>query len=255
VAALKDQLDRLDFAHTAFFTTPVAEELADTLIAAAPPGLERVYFVSGGSEAIEAGLKLARQYFLELGQPQRRHFIARRQSYHGNTLGALAAGGNALRREPYAPLLMQTSHIAPCFAYRFKRDDEGEEQYGRRVADELEAEILRLGADTVCAFVAETVVGATAGCVAAVPGYFRRIREICDRYGVLLMLDEVMCGMGRTGTLFACEQEGIAPDLIAVAKGLGDGVQPIGALIVAGKIYGAIANGSGAFMHGHTYMG
>ena len=255
VQALKDQLDHLDFAHTAFFTTPVAEALADRLIALAPRGMERVYFVSGGSEAVEAGLKLARQYFLEIGQPQRRHFIARRQSYHGNTLGALATGGNVWRREPYAPLLMEVSHIAPCFAYRFKRDDESEEQYGRRVADELEAEILRLGADTVAAFVAETVVGATTGCVTAVPGYFKRIREICDRYGVLLMLDEVMCGMGRTGTLFASEQEGIAPDLVAVAKGLGGGVQPIGALIVAGKIYQAIANGSGAFLHGHTYMG
>ena len=255
VQALKDQLDHLDFAHSAFFTTPVAEALADRLIALAPRGMERVYFVSGGSEAVEAGLKLARQYFLEIGQPQRRHFIARRQSYHGNTLGALATGGNVWRREPYAPLLMEVSHIAPCFAYRFKRDDESEEQYGRRVADELEAEILRLGADTVAAFVAETVVGATTGCVTAVPGYFKRIREICDRYGVLLMLDEVMCGMGRTGTLFASEQEGIAPDLVAVAKGLGGGVQPIGALIVAGKIYQAIANGSGAFLHGHTYMG
>ncbi len=255
VKALKDQLDKLDFAHTAFFTTPVAEALADALIEAAPRGLERVYFVSGGSEAVEAGLKLARQYFLEIGQPQRAHFIARRQSYHGNTLGALAAGGNVWRREPYAPLLMDVSHIAPCFAYRFKRDDESEEQYGRRVADELEAEILRLGAGTVAAFVAEPVVGATAGCVTAVPGYFKRIREICDRYGVLLMLDEVMCGMGRTGTLYACEQEGIAPDLVAVAKGLGAGVQPIGALIVAGKVYDAVAEGSGAFMHGHTYMG
>jgi adenosylmethionine-8-amino-7-oxononanoate aminotransferase len=255
VKALKEQLDKLDFAHTAFFTTPVAEALADALIEAAPRGLERVYFVSGGSEAVEAGLKLARQYFLEIGQPQRAHFIARRQSYHGNTLGALAAGGNVWRREPYAPLLMDVSHIAPCFAYRFKRDDESEEQYGRRVADELEAEILRLGGDTVAAFVAEPVVGATAGCVPAVPGYFKRIREICDRYGVLLMLDEVMCGMGRTGTLYACEQEGVAPDLVAVAKGLGAGVQPIGALIAAGKVYDAVANGSGAFMHGHTYMG
>jgi adenosylmethionine-8-amino-7-oxononanoate aminotransferase len=255
VAALKRQLEKLDFAHTAFFTTPAAEALADALAEAAPAGLERVYFVSGGSEAIEAGLKLARQYFLEIGQPQRKHFVARRQSYHGNTLGALAVGGNVWRREPYAPLLMDVSHIAPCYAYRFKRDDESEEQYGLRVADELEAEILRLGADTVAAFVAEPVVGATAGCVAAVPGYFRRIREICDRYGVLLMLDEVMCGMGRTGTLYACEQEGIVPDLVAVAKGLGAGVQPIGALIVAGKVYDAIAQGSGAFLHGHTYMG
>jgi len=255
IAAMKEQLGRLDFAHTAFFTTPVAEALADALIAAAPAGMERVYFVSGGSEAMEAALKLARQYFLEIGQPRRHRFIARRQSYHGNTLGALAASGNVRRREPYAPLLMEVAHIAPCFAYRFKRDDESEEHYGRRVADELEAEIQRLGPDTVAAFVAETVVGATTGCVTAVPGYFQRVREICDRHGVLLILDEVMCGMGRTGTLYACEQEPVTPDLVAVAKGLGGGVQPIGALIVAGKIYDAVAEGSGAFMHGHTYMG
>jgi adenosylmethionine-8-amino-7-oxononanoate aminotransferase len=255
VAAVKAQLDALDYAHTSFFTSQPAEALADELIAAAPAGLDRVYFVSGGSEAIEASLKLARQYFLEIGQPKRARFIARRQSYHGNTLGALAVGGNAWRREPYAPLLMDAaSHIAPCFAYRFKRDDESEEEYGRRIADELEAEINRLGPETVAAFVAEPVVGATLGAVAAVPGYFKRIREICDRHGVLLILDEVMCGMGRTGTLFASEQEGIAPDIVAIAKGLGGGVQPIGAMICSGKIYDAIATGSGAFMHGHTYL-
>lgn len=255
-AAVKAQLDALDFAHTSFFTTEPAETLADELIAAAPAGLERVYFVSGGSEAVEASLKLARQYFLEIGQPKRARFIARRQSYHGNTLGALAVGGNAWRREPYAPMLTDAaSHIAPCFAYRFKRDDESEEEYGRRTADELEAEIVRLDPETVAAFVAEPVVGATLGAVAAVPGYFKRIREICDRHGVLLILDEVMCGMGRTGTLYAGEQEGVAPDIVAVAKGLGGGVQPIGAMICSGKIYGAIAAGSGAFMHGHTYMG
>ncbi|MCW5770205.1 MAG: aspartate aminotransferase family protein [Rhodospirillaceae bacterium] len=255
VAALKAQIDRLDFAHTSFFTTAVAEELADILIAAAPAGLERVYIVSGGSEAVEASLKLARQYFLEIGQPRRSRFIARRQSYHGNTLGALATGGNVWRREPYAPLLMEVSHIAPCFAYRFRRDDESEEAYGLRVAEELETEILRLGPDTVAAFVAETVVGATAGAVPAVAGYFRRIRDICDRYGVLLILDEVMCGMGRTGTLFASEHEGVAPDIVAIAKGLGGGVQPIGAMIASERIYDAVAKGSGAFMHGHTYLG
>ncbi len=252
--AIAAQLERIAFAHTSFFTSEPAEKLADLLVAAAPPGMSHVYFVSGGSEAVEAALKMARQYHLEIGQTRRSRFIARRQSYHGNTLGALAVGGNEWRREPYRPLLMETTHVAPCFAYRFKRDDESEEQYGRRVADELEAEILRLGPDTVAGFVAETVVGATAGCVPPVPGYFRRIRELCDRYGVLLILDEVMCGMGRTGTLYAVEQEGIAADLIAIAKGLGGGYQPIGGVVVTGTIYDAIAGGSGAFMHGHTYM-
>src|SRR5579883_391991 len=254
IRALQAQAARLAYAHTGFFTTEVAEQLADRLIAEAPPGIEKVYFVSGGSEAVEAALKLARQYFLETGEPERRRFISRRQSYHGNTLGALAVGGNQLRREPYSPLLMDVSLIAPCFAYRFKRDDESEAEYGRRVADELEAELRRLGPESVAAFIAEPVVGATAGAVTAVPGYFKRIREICDRYGILLILDEVMCGMGRTGTLHACTQEGIAPDLMVVAKGLGGGYEPIGAVLVQKRIYEAFVQGSGFFQHGHTFM-
>ena len=255
IAAISAQLGRLAYTHTVFFTTEVAEELADVLVADAPAGIDRVFFVSGGSEAIEASLKLARQYFVEIGQPQRRHVIARRQSYHGNTLGALAAGGNMRRRKQYEPLLFPGHHIAPCYAYRDRCDDESDEQYGRRVADELAAEIGRLGSDTVIAFLAETVVGATLGAVPPVPGYFKGIRDICDRHGVLLILDEVMCGMGRTGTLHACEQEGIAPDIMAIAKGLGAGYQPIGAMLASRKIYEAIVGGSGFFQHGHTYMG
>ncbi|MGY6634610.1 MAG: aspartate aminotransferase family protein [Alkalilacustris sp.] len=254
-AALHDQLDRIAFAHTGFFTSEPAERLADRLCAAAPQGLDRVYLVSGGSEAIEAALKLARQYFVEIGQPARHRVIARRQSYHGNTLGALAAGGNAWRRAQFAPLLVEVSHIAPCYAYRDRREDESPEAYGRRVADELDAEIRRLGPETVMAFVAEPVVGATLGAVPAVAGYLRRIREICDAHGVLLILDEVMCGMGRTGHLFACTEDGVAPDMITIAKGLGAGYQPIGALLATGAIYDAIAAGSGFFQHGHTYMG
>jgi hypothetical protein len=255
VEAIQRQVATLPFAHTGFFTNEPMEELAATLIAGAPAGLEKVYFISGGSEANEAALKLARQYFLEIGQPERSHFIARRQSYHGNTLGALATGGNVNRRRPYEPLLMKVSHIAPCYAYRERRPDESEEAYGRRAADELEAAILELGPETVAGFVAEPVVGATLGAVPAVAGYFKRIREICDRYGVLLILDEVMCGMGRTGTLYACEQDGVSPDLLSIAKGLGAGYQPIGALLVSGAIYDAVAQGSGQFRHGHTYMG
>ncbi len=255
VRAIREQAGRLAYTHTSFFTTEVLEELADTLVAGAPEGLTQVWFVSGGSEAMEAALKLARQYFLEIGEPQRRPFIARRESFHGNTLGALAVGGNAWRREPYAPLLFESHHIAPCFAYRERRADESEEAYGRRVADELESKLEELGPETVIAFVAEPVVGATAGAVPPVPGYFARIREICDRHGVLLILDEVMCGMGRTGTLHACEQEGVAPDLLTNAKGLGAGYQPIGALLVATKIFEAVREGSGYFQHGQTYMG
>ncbi|WP_212524750.1 aspartate aminotransferase family protein [Actibacterium sp. MT2.3-13A] len=255
IAAVRGQVGRLAFAHTGFFTSEPAEALADRLIAHAPEGIERVYFVSGGSEAVEAALKLARQYFIEVGQPQRRHFIARRQSYHGNTLGALATGGNEWRREPFAPLMIETSHIAPCYEYRGRQAGESAEDYGLRVADELEAELHRLGPDTVIAFVAEPVVGATAGAMPAVPGYFKRVREICDRHGILLILDEVMCGMGRTGSFFASEQEGISPDIVTIAKGLGAGYQPIGAMLCSGRIYDAIEGGSGFFQHGHTYIG
>jgi adenosylmethionine-8-amino-7-oxononanoate aminotransferase len=255
IEAIKGQLDALPYAHTGFFSNEPMEALADRMVADAPGGIERVFFVSGGSEAVEAALKLARQYFVETGQPQRRHIIARRQSYHGNTLGALAAGGNMWRRRQFEPLLIETHHIDPCFAYRYRADGESEEAYGIRAADLLAEKIRELGEDSVIAFVAETVVGATLGAVPAAPAYFKRIREICDRYGVLLILDEVMCGMGRTGTLHASEQEGIAPDLITVAKGLGGGYQPIGAMMVSGRIHDAIRDGSGFFQHGHTYMG
>lgn len=253
--AIKDQADKLAFAHTGFFSSEPAEQLADLLISQAPGELDRVYFVSGGSEAVESAIKLARQYFVEKGQPQRRHLIARRQSYHGNTLGALAVGGNAWRREQFAPLLVDVNHIAPCYEYAEKWAGESSLEYGQRVAQELEDEILRLGPDSVMAFLAEPVVGATLGAVPPVDGYFSRIREICDRYGVLLILDEVMCGMGRTGHLFACEADGIAPDILCIAKGLGAGYQPIGAMLCSADIYDVIANGSGFFQHGHTYLG
>ncbi len=255
IAAIKAQVDRLAYAHTSFFTSEPAEELADQLIAAAPEGIERVYFVSGGSEAMEAALKLARQYFLEIGQPERRHFIARRQSYHGNTLGALAVGGNAWRRRPFEPLLAEVAHVSPCYPYRGKAPGEGDEAYGARLAAELDATVQRLGPSSVIGFVAEPVVGATLGAVPAVPGYFEAVRAVCDRYGMLLILDEVMCGMGRTGTLFACEQDRVRPDLVTIAKGLGAGYQPIGATLVARRVFEAIRDGSGFFQHGHTYMG
>ena len=255
LAALHKQLDRLAYAHTGFFTTDVAEQLADRLIEDAPRGLDHVYLVSGGSEAVEAALKMARQYFVEKGETQRRHIIARRQSYHGNTLGALAAGGNEWRRSQFRPLLIETHHIDPCFAYRLQDAGESDAAYAARAAQALEDKILELGADQVIAFVAETVVGATAGAVPPVGDYFKRIRAICDRYGVMLILDEVMCGMGRTGTLHACEQDGIAPDLLVIAKGLGGGYQPIGAVLLSAKIFESFFKGSGFFQHGHTYMG
>jgi hypothetical protein len=255
IDAIKTQLDRLAFAHTGFFSSVPAEALAELLIQEAPGALDRVYLVSGGSEAVEAAIKLARQYCLEIGEPSRHRVIARQQSYHGNTLGALAVGGNMWRREPFAPLMIDTTHISPCYAYRGQQPGESEFDYGQRVANELEAEILRLGADQVMAFIAEPVVGATLGAVPPVEGYYKRIRQICDQYGVLLILDEVMCGMGRTGSLFACEQDGIAPDIMTIAKGLGAGYQAIGAMLCSDRIYQAIEQGSGFFQHGHTYIG
>jgi adenosylmethionine-8-amino-7-oxononanoate aminotransferase len=255
IRAVQEQVGKLAFAHTGFMTSEPAEALADALIEEAPAGLDRVYFVSGGSEATEAAIKLTRQYHLERGEPERRHLIARRQSYHGNTLGALAAGGNAWRRRQFDPLLIDVSHIAPCYEYADRAAGESAYDYGQRVANELEAEILRLGPETVMGFIAEPVVGATSGAVPAVPGYFKRIREICDQYGVLLILDEVMCGMGRTGHLFACEADEVSPDILCIAKGLGAGYQPIGAMLCSGEIYASVADGTGFFQHGHTYIG
>jgi len=255
IAAMAKQASTLAYAHTAFFSSEPAEALAETLVGHEPGGLAYAYFVSGGSEAIEASIKLARQYFIERGEPQRQHFIARKQSYHGNTLGALAAGGNAWRRAPYAPLLSAAfSHVTPAFAYHEKHEDDSDAQFVAQLAAELEAEFQRLGPNTVAAFLAEPVVGATAGAVTAPDGYFKAVREICDRHGALLILDEVMCGMGRTGTTHAWQQEGVAPDIQAIAKGLGGGYQPIGAMLASGKIIDSIRSGSGAFQHGHTYL-
>lgn len=253
--AILNQVNTLAYAHSGFFTTDPMEQLADWLVQKAPGDLDRVYFVSGGSEAVESAIKLARQYFVDSGKPQKKYVIARWQSYHGNTLGALSAGGNKWRREQYQPVLVDMKHISPCYEYRGKDLGESSYHYGQRVANELEEKILELGPENVIAFCAETVVGATIGCVPAVEGYFKRIREICDQYDVLLILDEVMCGMGRTGELFACDQENIAPDILTIAKGLGGGYQAIGAMLCSKKIYDTITQATGFFQHGHTYIG
>jgi adenosylmethionine-8-amino-7-oxononanoate aminotransferase len=254
VSALCNQAGTLPYAHTSFFTTDAMEALAEKLVKNAP-GMGKVLLLSGGSETIEAALKLSRQYFVEVGQPERHLYVARRQSYHGNTLGALSVGGNEWRREKFGPIMLPGHHIAPCFEYREMRDDETPGEYGLRAAAELEAKLLELGPNNVAAFIAETVVGATAGAVAPAPGYFRRVREICDKYGVHLVLDEVMCGTGRTGTMMAYEQEGIEPDMVTMAKGLAAGYQPVGALLCREEITDAIRAGSGFFQHGHTFMG
>jgi adenosylmethionine-8-amino-7-oxononanoate aminotransferase len=253
VAAMSEQAARLEYVHTGFFTSDAAEELAAMVAEMSPGTLDRVWYTSSGSEAIEAALKLARQYHLERGETGRRHVIARQLSYHGNTLGALAAGGSAWRRAPYEPLLIDVGLVDPCFEYRFAEPGESPESYGERAADALEKEILRLGPETVIAFVAETVVGATSGAVPPVPGYLRRVREICDRHGILMILDEVMCGSGRTGTFLSCEQDQVVPDIVTLGKGLGAGYQPIGAVVCTSEVYEAVARGSAALKHGQTY--
>jgi adenosylmethionine-8-amino-7-oxononanoate aminotransferase len=253
IAAVSEQASRLEYVHSGFFTTEPAEELAELITSLSPGSLERAWFTSSGSEATEAALKLARQFHLERGDEDRTRVIARSLSYHGNTLGALGAGGSKWRRAPYEPLLVDASFIDPCSDYRFRGEGESVEDYGLRAADALEAEIHRLGPESVMAFIAETVVGATAGAVPPVPGYFQRIRKICDSYGVLLILDEVMCGSGRTGTFLSCDQDGIVPDIVTLGKGLAGGYQPIGAVLCSSEVYGAIACGSGGLKHGQTY--
>jgi len=255
IAAMHRQIDRCAYAHTAFFTTEVAEQLAARLVARAPAGIKSVYLVSGGSEAMETALKLARQYFVEAGEMARSLFIARRQSYHGNTLGALAVGGNEWRRKPFAPLLMDVPRVSPCYEYRGRAEGQSVDDYTEMLLDELEAAIVHAGPERVIGFCAETVVGATGGAIPPTPGYFRGVRKLCDKYGILFIADEVMCGMGRTGSMFAIEQDGVAPDLVAVAKGLGAGYAPIGAVLVNGAIVERLRGGSGSFLHGHTYIG
>lgn len=255
LAAMHAQIDKLAYAHTGFFTSEVTEALADHLIEHAPGDLSEVYFVSGGSEAVEAALKLARQYFLEIGQPERTVFVSRKQSYHGNTLGALAVGGNEWRRQPFAPLLMNVPRVSPCFEYRDRLAHESQEDYTRRLLAEIEETFIATGPERIIAFCAETVVGATTGAVPPTPGYLKGVRRLCDKYGILYIADEVMCGMGRTGTLYAFEQDETLPDIVVIAKGLGGGYQPIGALLARAHVVDALRQKSGLFQHGHTYLG
>ncbi|UTY57810.1 aspartate aminotransferase family protein [Massilia sp. erpn] len=255
LAAMQAQIGKLAYAHTAFFTSEVAEDLALRLAQDAPGDLDHVYLTSGGSEAIETALKLARQYFVERGEARRSVFIARRQSYHGNTLGALALGGNEWRRRHFEPLLMKVARVAPCYEYRDRRPGQDVHEYTAGLLRELEDVILETGPERVIGFCAEPVVGATGGAIPPTPGYFRGVRALCDKYGILFIADEVMCGMGRTGTLYAVEQEGVLPDLVTLGKGLGAGYAPIGAVLARAPIVECLRAGSGAFQHGHTYTG
>ncbi|KAJ5994754.1 hypothetical protein N7481_001731 [Penicillium waksmanii] len=256
--AIKDQIDQLSYCHSAFFGTPVTEELARFLTDSTGGKMSKLFVVSSGSEAVEAAMKLARQYFLELStpQPQRTRFIARLPSYHGTTLGALGLGGHVLRREPFGPILAKnTSHVSPCYAYRGKKEGESDADYVARLAAELNAEFERVGSDTVCAFVAEPVVGAALGCVPAVPGYFPAMKAVCEKHGALFILDEIMSGMGRCGTLHAWEQEDIVPDIQTIGKGLGGGYAPVSGILINDSIVQTMDKGTGVFRHGQTYQG
>ena len=255
IRAIQKQAEQLIYVHSSFFTSSPAESLAEKLASLAPSALKRVVLMSGGSEGMETSFKLARQYYFERGENQRRYFISRQQSYHGATFGALSIGQHYRRRHPFLPLLSKSHTVATCNPYRYKRADESEQEYGLRIANQLEDKINELGAENVIGFVAETVGGATAGVLPPVKGYFKRIREICDEYDILLILDEVMCGSGRTGSFFACSEEGIEPDLVTLAKGLGAGYQPIAATLCSDSIYSTVDEGSGALIHSYTYMG
>ncbi|KAL7793863.1 pyridoxal phosphate-dependent transferase [Trichoderma ceciliae] len=256
--AIMRQYSDVAYVHTMAYTTSSGEELADELTELGRPfGLTKAYFVCSGSEAVEAAMKLARQYHYENGQAWRRNFVARRQAYHGSTVGAMSVSSNLPRKMPYdgALVLENVSFVSPAYAYHGRLDTETEEQYAARLVRELDDEFQRLGPETVIGFVAETVGGATAACITPPKGYLEGIRKVCDRYGILLILDEVMCGSGRTGTYFAFEQEGdVRPDLVTLGKGLGGGYAPIAAVLTNQKVVDVLKRGSASFVHGHTYQ-
>ncbi|HEX4880020.1 MAG TPA: aspartate aminotransferase family protein [Limnobacter sp.] len=252
IAALQQQANSLAYAYAGVFRNEAAEALADFLVQRSP-GLSRAYFLCSGSEIMEIALKTALQYFVELGQPDRHLVISRRQNYHGSTLGVLAISGNRQRRDIFDPVLSSGEFVSPCYAYRNRLSTESDEDYVARLATELEQKILALGAERVAAFVAETVVGSTSGAVPPVRGYFKAVEAVCKRHGVLLILDEVMCGLGRTGHLFACQEDDVRPDIVTLGKGLAAGYQPISAMLVTEAIHGAIARGSGSLRNGQTF--
>lgn len=255
LAAALQQMRTVSYVHTGAYTTSSAEGLASILLDGNPYGLEKAIFVGSGSEAMDAAMKLARQYFYEGGRPERKKFVARRQSYHGTTIGAMSLSSNLPRKVPYEPLLLgNVSHVSPAYAYQYRLPEDSEEQYVMRLAEELDDEFQRLGPETVIAFVAEPIVGATSGCVPAPPGYFRSVREVCDRYGILLILDEVMCGIGRSGSFFAFEQEEVVPDIMTIGKGLGGGYASIAGVLVSEKVVNGLRDGTGMFNHGQTYQ-
>jgi len=253
VEAIAKQARELAYVYNAYFTTEAAERLADALIEMTPPGLDWVFFGSGGSESMDGALKMALQFHIDHGQPARRRFIARRQSYHGCAMGGLAVSGNVIRRMLFEDVLMPVDFVSPCYAYREQQASETDALYIARLAQELEDTLQRVGPDTVAAFIAEPVVGATNGAVPALPGYFKAIKAVLDRHGVLFIADEILTGSGRTGTFLSIEQDGVTPDIVTLAKGLGAGYQPISAIVVSSRVFDTIADQRGYFIHGHTY--
>ncbi|TLS23773.1 uncharacterized protein PpBr36_06633 [Pyricularia pennisetigena] len=255
--AMIRQLDKFAYCNS-FFGHEVGEQLAQELIDGTGGAMSKAYIVNSGSEAMEGTMKMARQYFLELQppQPRRINFIAREGSYHGTTLGALSMSGHVGRRSKFLDLLLpNVARVSRCDAYRGMKEGQSVAEYVEQLADELDRKFQEVGPDTVCAFVAEPVVGATLGCVPAVPGYFEAMRKVCDKYGALLILDEVMSGMGRSGTLHAWEQEGVVPDIQTIGKGLGAGYAPVAAFLINHRVADTLESGTGEFMHGHTYQG
>lgn len=254
VKAISEQVKVMSFAHTSFFSNKPQEELAQHLTSKFNEGGAKAYFTSGGSEANETAFKIAWQYWRACGRPKKQKIISRKHSYHGNTFATLSASGNVRRRRVMGDVLMEWPRIAPCHAYREQQDGESGKDYALRAANTLEAAIQQAGADTIAAFIAEPVVGATLGVVPSLPGYFKRIREICDQYDILLIADEIMCGTGRTGTFYAHTQDGFVPDMVTLAKGLAGGYQPLAATLCRQHIHDTFVTANG-FDHGHTYVG
>ncbi|EXJ85906.1 hypothetical protein A1O1_06275 [Capronia coronata CBS 617.96] len=262
IQAVAEQMKSgVSYVHSLTYTTDAAEELARHLIDGPQGGgrfgLTRAYFVGSGSEAMDSALKLARQYFFELGQRGRTKLVARRQAFHGSTVGAMNVSSNVPRKVPYANFQLDNiSWVSPAYAYQYSNWQRGEteEEFAQKLVSSLDNHFQRIGPDKVIAFVAEPLVGATSGCTPAPRGYFKGVREVCDKYSILLILDEVMCGMGRTGTMFAFEQEGIVPDIVTIAKGLGGGYAPIAGMLVHQKVVEVVKKGTSSFNHGHTYQ-
>ncbi|CAH0000077.1 unnamed protein product [Clonostachys byssicola] len=257
--AALDQMRQVSYVHTLSYTTDSAENLARSILnsddSGFDHGLVKAFFVGSGSEANDAAMKCARQYWYEKGQSQRRYFVSREQGYHGNTIGAMSVSTMVGRKVPYQDILLpHVSHVSAADIYHGLKDGETEKEFTQRLIAEIEEEFLRLGPENIISFMAETVVGAASGTMTAPKGYWSAVRDLCNKYGILLHLDEIMCGMGRTGTLFAFEQEGIQPDIVTIGKGLGGGYSPIAAMLINSTIVDSLRTGTSAFNHGQTYQ-